>query len=188
MSSNIVRSFWYLVQQKTKLNGINVPVSSQRIVMQDLIMSDGLVLPKNTHICFPSGPASRDPALVPNPETFDGFRWCSDPDDRNALSQFMPSESNNGSKEILPTPSKRTTFVDISPESMHFGAGRQACPGRFFAANTIKVVLSRILMDYDFKYEEKFDGKRPPNVVVGEHILPNMGAQVLFRKRSVGVH
>ena len=34
---------------------------------------------------------------------------------------------------------------------MSFGFGRHACPGRFFAANEIKLILARLLLDYDIR-------------------------------------
>ncbi|RYP88811.1 hypothetical protein DL769_000225 [Monosporascus sp. CRB-8-3] len=42
-------------------------------------------------------------------------------------------------------------FVSVTKESMSFGLGRHACPGRFFAANEIKLILARILLEYDIK-------------------------------------
>lgn len=153
--------------------------------MQNLILSDGLELPKGTHICFPSGPISKDPAFISHPQTFDGFRWCHDPTDRNALPLTSSNLDLKEKERRLQVPTKATRFVDISPESMHFGAGRQACPGRFFAANTIKAIFSRIIMEYEFKFEDKRAGKRPPNLVVGEHILPDNNTPVLFRKRAI---
>ncbi len=37
---------------------------------------------------------------------------------------------------------------------MPFGFGRHACPGRFFAANEIKLVLAQLLLNYDMKLPE----------------------------------
>jgi Cytochrome P450 len=37
------------------------------------------------------------------------------------------------------------------PDSLEFGAGSHACPGRFFATNALMVALIRILDRYDFR-------------------------------------
>ena len=160
-------------------------VSFHRIVKEPLTLSDGLHLPEGTHICFPSGPISKDPSFVANPDAFDGFRWCLDPGDRFALVESKDTVDNGSKKRQTTsmTQSTSTSFVSISVTNMHFGAGRQACPGRFFAANTIKAILSRIIMDYEFRFDKGFSGRRPPNLLVGEHILPNTSTPVLFRKR-----
>lgn len=174
-------------------------VSFHRIVKEPLTLSDGLLLPKGTHVCFPSGPMSKDPVFIDNPDIFDGFRWCQDPNDRNALNRTAngtthASKEHNSEKPGIrkqynsnQVPSTSTSFVTISPANMHFGFGRQACPGRFFAAITIKAIMSRIIMDYELKFEESQAGRRPSNIVVGEHIFPNTHSAVLFRKRDIGL-
>jgi len=40
-------------------------------------------------------------------------------------------------------------FVSVSPNSLGFGYGRHACPGRFFAANEIKLLLIHAMLTYD---------------------------------------
>ncbi|EAW14794.1 cytochrome P450 [Aspergillus clavatus NRRL 1] len=134
-------------------------LSTHRMVKEDMVLSDGLVLKKGTHICFPSKPMGMDSSIVKDALTFDGFRWCDDPENKNA------------------------SLVSIGPSNMHFGYGRQACPGRFFATNTNKAILSRLIADYEFKFE---DGRktRPNNILLGEQIMPNMYTKVLMRKRE----
>ncbi|KAJ5795187.1 hypothetical protein N7457_001786 [Penicillium paradoxum] len=159
-------------------------LSFHRIVKEPITLSDGLTLPVETHVCFPSGPISKDDAFIPNPSVFDGFRWCQDPSDRFALTPELNGSTEKGQAE---KPASSSHFVSITPAHMHFGFGRQACPGRFFAANTLKAILSRIILDYEFKFVDGLEGKRPANLVVGEHILPSMSAEMLFRKRPVGL-
>ncbi|KUM57011.1 hypothetical protein ACN42_g10192 [Penicillium freii] len=162
-----------------------------RIVKEPITLHDGLVLPVETHVCFAAGPISKDPAFVKNPMAFDGFRWCHNSADRFVLtpelakSHAMP----NGAGEDMTAekPVSGAHFVSITNTNMHFGYGLQACPGRFFAANTLKAILSRIILDYEFKFVHDLDGKRPRNLVVGEHILPNMTTEMMFRKRPIGL-
>lgn len=47
---------------------------------------------------------------------------------------------------------------------MGFGFGRHSCPGRFFAANEVKIALCHILLKYDFKLAE---AERPEHERVG---------------------
>ncbi|PTU21085.1 hypothetical protein P175DRAFT_0516669 [Aspergillus ochraceoroseus IBT 24754] len=140
-------------------------INIQRIAKEPLVFSDGLIIPQGTHICFPTGPLSRDGALLSNPDTFDGFRWC---------------------RENLTRTSKTAaSLVTINQSNLHFGYGRQACPGRFMGANTAKALLSRLLLEYEMKFEEGRGGrKRPRNIVNGEQIMPNLWARVLIKKRE----
>lgn len=50
--------------------------------------------------------------------------------------------------------------TDISPNFLNFGLGRGACPGRWFTSNLLKLVLTHLLLDYDFVRLDK----RPENV------------------------
>jgi cytochrome P450 len=142
-------------------NSLPLSVSTHRMVMEKMVLSDGLVLEKGTHICFPSKPMGMDDSIIEDALTFKGFRWCEHPEARS------------------------TSLVSISPSNMHFGYGRQACPGRFFAVNTNKAVLSRLIADYEFKFEDDNNNKRPRNLTLGEQIMPNMHTKILLRKRDV---
>ncbi|KAJ5803910.1 uncharacterized protein N7518_000213 [Penicillium psychrosexuale] len=161
-----------------------------RIVKEPITLHDGLVLPVETHVCFAAGPISKDAAFVKDPITFDGFRWCHNPRDRFVLTPELAKLDAmlNGAGEMQAEKSASSAyFVSITNTNMHFGFGLQACPGRFFASNTLKAILSRLILDYEFKFVEDLQGKRPSNLVVGEHILPSMTTEMLFRKRPIGL-
>jgi len=53
----------------------------------------------------------------------------------------------------------RHQFVAITPGSLHFGYGKRACPGRFFAANGIKLILANILLKYDLGITNPEEGR-----------------------------
>ncbi|KAJ5251401.1 hypothetical protein N7489_001811 [Penicillium chrysogenum] len=161
-----------------------------RIVKEPITLHDGLVLPVETHVCFAAGPISKDAAFIKNPITFDGFRWCHNPRDRFVLTPELAKTAavpNGAGEDMHAEKQSGAHFVSITNTNMHFGFGLQACPGRFFAANTLKAILSRIILDYEFKFVKDLDGKRPGNLVVGEHILPSMNTEMLFRKRPIGL-
>ncbi|KAL4964385.1 cytochrome P450 [Aspergillus stella-maris] len=149
-------------------------VNVQRIVKETLIFPDGFTVPEGTHIVFPAGPLSRDPTLITNPGTFDGLRWC-------------PNSSNNDSDtdSDKAIESKNDSIVTASPLNLHFGYGRQACPGRHFASATSKALLSKLLVEYDIKPLDSKQWKRPTNIRNGEQIMPNLFTKVLIRRREV---
>lgn len=124
-----------------------------------MTLSDGLRLPQGTHICMPSGPISMDSDIIADAEVFDGYRW---------FRQGKPTSA----------------FVNTSATNLHFGLGRYACPGRFFASYMMKAILSRLLLHYDFKFDESQRG-RPKNLPIGDKLLPNMDTRILFKRRTV---
>lgn len=99
-----------------------------------------------------------DNQVVPGAHTFDGFRW------------FKEGKGTS-------------TFVNTSPTSLHFGLGRYACPGRFFASYVLKALLSRILLDYNFRFEATQQG-RPKNLLIGDKVVPNLDTDVYFKRRG----
>ena len=122
-----------------------------------MTLSDGLKLPAGTHICMPSGPISVDKDIIPDADQFNGLRW------------FRENKST-------------ATFVSAGPTSLHFGLGRYACPGRYFAAYVLKGILSRILLDCEFKFSES-QQCRPKNMIIGDKIAPNLFTEMWFRRR-----
>jgi cytochrome P450 len=105
-----------------------------------------------------AGPISMDSNVVKDPETFDGFRY------------YKEEKLNSN-------------YVSTGPTSMHFGLGRYACPGRFFATFVMKAIMSRFFMEYEFKFGHG-QTQRPKNMLIGDKIVPNVGTDVYLRKRS----
>ncbi|KAI0024832.1 cytochrome P450 [Xylariomycetidae sp. FL0641] len=118
-------------------------VISNRIVMQDTTLSNGLFLPKGTFLTFPQWAVHFDPnsavhsaaynleAGNPGPEVFDGLRWW-------RLRGVAGRET-------------RHQTVATGPEALTFGHGPHACPGRFFAVAEVKALLVELLRRYDLR-------------------------------------
>jgi cytochrome P450 len=140
-------------------------------VISPLTLSTGHILPTGTRFCFPgwainsAGPSTpSSPSLnIKPPSQFDAFRF-------SAL-RSLPGNEN------------KHQFVTISPESVNFGQGSHACPGRFFASNEIKVVLIELLRHWDIRL--KGGEGRPKNIYNGLTCGPDTGAEIEFRRRKI---
>ena len=141
-------------------------VGFKRSVETDIVLSDGLVLPKGAHTVMPIVPITMDPSINEDPSTFDGLRCYK--------------------KRLQEGHSNQHQFATTSTTNMHFGHGKYSCPGRFFATNTVKIILVYMLMNYDFRIDEEENktGVRPPNVPAHEYLFPNPHAKVFFRERT----
>lgn len=73
--------------------------------------------------------------------------------------------------------------MTVTKENMGFGYGRHACPGRFFAATEIKLIVARILLDYDLKLPEG-QTERYPNIAIANNYVPDMKKELVFRRIS----
>jgi ent-kaurene oxidase len=137
-------------------------LSYHRIMTQSHTLSDGTKLPKGAHIAMAVNAIQNDPEIIENPDVFDGLRYYN-------LRQ-RPGEGH------------LHQFVTTEPTMLNFGHGKNACPGRFFAALEIKSILVKLIMDYDFKL---LPGQgRPQNLTAHEFIFPNPKGQLLMKQRA----
>lgn len=111
---------------------------------------------------------SRDPTVYPSPDKFDGLRFYNR---RQAAAGGAAAHRNQ--------------FTSTSREQMHFGFGRQACPGRFFGAAAIKCVVLDLVERFDLRLVDEAAG-RPRNSVKGAMISPDEKVELLFRRRGAG--
>jgi cytochrome P450 len=148
----------------------------QRVTTSPLTLSTGHTLPTNTRFAFasqaihqststPTFSPSYNPASYAPPTTFDGFRFYK--------LRAMPGKEN------------RHQFVTTAPDSLSFGHGVHACPGRFFASNEIKVVLIELLRNWDVRLvgdAAQQGGNRPPSTIKELSCIPNMMAKLEFKR------
>ncbi|KAF8123587.1 cytochrome P450 [Boletus edulis] len=136
-------------------------VTLSRIALKEFTFSDGTVIPKGAQIGAATRSLHHDKRFYENPEVFDPFRFAQ-----------MCDEDGSGSRYQL---------ASTTPESLFFGFGKQACPGRFLVANELKTMLAHVVMTYDVKLED--NAKRPPSWHFGSMIAANPRAKVMFRNR-----
>ncbi|CAN8095188.1 unnamed protein product [Discula destructiva] len=130
-----------------------------------ITLSDGTQLPRGTKLLAPQCGISRDARYFPDPELFDALR-------------FYRMRMRGGEE------ANRHQFTSISDTNMNFGAGKHACPGRFFAGNEVKMILAYFLINYDIKLK---DGEsRPKGMMLMMSKSPDPNAEILFRRRTVG--
>lgn len=127
----------------------------KRTVEEEIKLSDGKLLPKHAHIMAVVHDA---PAQERIP--FDGFRW--------AKQREIPGEESN------------YQYPKTGLDSLHFGHGKYACPGRFFATDLLKVLLGEILLRYDIGFEGG-STERPVDDDMYEILFPNHSAKIVFQ-------
>ncbi|KAJ3943321.1 uncharacterized protein N0V96_006243 [Colletotrichum fioriniae] len=131
-----------------------------RRVEEAMTLSDGTYLPKGTLITVATH-NTRDPALWgPEREKFDGHRFL--------RMREEPGQEN------------RWQFVSTSPEFLAFGHGTHACPGRFFASNEMKIVLTHLIMNYDWRIVEE----KPPTSMFVSRFVPDPRTVIGYRART----
>lgn len=104
--------------------------SVRRYAEQTITMSDGVVIPKGTLVVVANN-LMRDETKYPNPHEFQGDR-------------FLKQRQLPGCEAAA----KLTTATEAHAA---FGFGKHVCPGRFYAANLIKLALCHIILKYDLR-------------------------------------
>ncbi|KAI0479498.1 cytochrome P450 [Xylariaceae sp. FL0804] len=139
-------------------------LSPQRVVLQPYTLEDGTHIPKGCRIAFANSVHQMDPAVTPDPERFDPMRSY-------RRRQTSPEESLKS----------QAVLTDVN-HNLTFGYGSQACPGRFFGVAEIKILVSRLIADFDFKYPE---GKSmPKGLTADENVFIDPSAKLMMRRRK----
>ncbi|KAF6825822.1 cytochrome p450 [Colletotrichum plurivorum] len=129
----------------------------RRIALQDFTLPDGTLIRKGeliyTH-CY----HMLDDKIFPDAETFDIYR-------------FVKMRGQ-------PDGEARGQFISATTEHLGFGYGVAACPGRFFAAHEMKVMLCHFLLKYDWRAVGVF---RP--LAVGARTIVDPASKIRFRRR-----
>lgn len=133
------------------------------MTLDDVQLADGLTIRKGERILVDNYNMI-NPDLHKNPETFDIYRFI--------RLREQGSWTN------------KAQLVSASAEHLGFGYGHHACPGRFFAANEIKIVLCHLLLKYDWKLAPGTD-TRPFVMGLFRNVNPNVRLMVRRRKEEL---
>ncbi|KAJ5638390.1 hypothetical protein N7490_008269 [Penicillium lividum] len=111
----------------------NASLKNARVALKDWQFKDGTFIPKGTHIFTNQIAYHMQEDVFENANEFDPWR-------------MYKLRSKQG-EEL------KHQYVMTSDKNLHFGHGKHACPGRFFAANEVKTLLVLLLMRFDMTLE-----------------------------------
>jgi cytochrome P450 len=115
---------------------------------------NGQKIPFGTQMEVPMHAIHTDPLNYASPSEFQPFRFAQE-----------------GSRKPL---------VTLDDTFLSFGYSRHACPGRWFGAHLMKIMMAYLLMEFDF---ELLDGHKPTMVEVMEFRFPKLSEKIRIRKR-----
>ncbi len=169
----------YSTLRESSRLGSFLGVGLSRTVMSPVGVTapNGTFCPYGSTISVPTNGVHNDPALYPDAASYQPFRFSSQ-------RESLPAELGDTLPETLDTEDylKRAnlSFVSTSPTYHPFGHGRHACPGRFFAANELKLLLAYMVLNYDFEMLPA----RTESKWIGSTLVPPMKATVKIRRRA----
>ncbi|KAF1933736.1 cytochrome P450 [Didymella exigua CBS 183.55] len=138
------------------------------VATEGITTPDGLHIKRGNVIGVPALPVHRDPNTYHNPNSFDPLRFL--------RRTGKDSQQQNNKESTV----RSTNTVDTSLIFLPFGHGRHGCPGRFFAANEIKLLLAYIAMNYDIEPLRI----RPEPIAFGSIMTPSPNISIKIRRKK----
>ncbi|KAI2635828.1 cytochrome P450 [Hypomontagnella submonticulosa] len=151
------------LRESLRLNGF-----IERGIMKMVVAPEGVTLPDGSHIpCGTKVGVSgysihHDEDIYPDANRYDAFRFA--------------RGQRGGADKKWPQ-----ALVNTSEKFLGFSHGSHACPGRFFAANQLKIALAHISLLYEIEPIRE----RPVNPWFFGHIGPPMSETLRVRRRAV---
>lgn len=146
------------------------PARFQRYVEKPIVLKSGVEIPAGVYIEAPAEPVLFDPSVFPDPEVFDARR-------------FLKLREGTGEDRIGYQNKELYQFVTSTKENLAFGFGPHVCPGRFWAANAIKLMLARIVTHYDIRMPGG-SMEKGKLISAGLHVQPDPATKVEIRART----
>lgn len=140
-------------------------VKPQRVALQQINLKDGTVIPKGAMIAWAGHQHANDPLINNDPDVFDPTR---------AYRKRYANDKAEFNKYVAGV---------NETSSLAFGYGNQACPGRYFAVNELKLMLARLVAEYDFALPP--GAQRPKSFDIEENIILDKDAKIMMRARKV---
>lgn len=141
-----------------------VAIGIGRIVVAEegVTFPSGVHVPKGLPIAVPGYSVHQDSEVYPEPKKYQPLR-------------FYNARHNEADDYVKRA---RNAFPTATTDFLGWGLGRNACPGRFFASNEIKMMIAFILLHYDIDHLSE----RPRNTWIAQNRVPPMKATLRIRR------
>ncbi|KAI1496198.1 cytochrome P450 [Biscogniauxia marginata] len=141
-----------------------------RLFRQPYTFQSGLYVPQGTYVCLAIYAIENNPDYTSDPASFDELRSY-----RKYMVKSLQGNKTKG----------EFRFLDPTPTMLNFEYGKTACPGRFFASLTIKMMFTKLLTEYDFKFLPRTE--RPPNMMMHEFLFTWPWQRMLVKRNEEGL-
>lgn len=134
--------------------------------------TEGWHAPYGSFLILDLANVQHDEDLYENANNYDAFRYSRPREEY----ETRASERRDADEALKMA---KLGMVTTSDAHLAFGHGRHACPGRFFVAHELKMILAYLSQNYEFKPL----AERPKPQWIGQTIIPPLQAMVEVRRR-----
>ena len=131
-----------------------------RVVKKDHRLSSGLLLKKGQFVTISASTRTMDPDVFEDPREYRGLRFCAP--ERIEEHRARP-------------------FSSIDTDILTWGAGRWSCPGRLISDMAAKILLVKLIDEYDFGF---VGGKPLAKSAMHEFLFFHPENEMLVRRRG----
>jgi cytochrome P450 len=149
-----------VMKESQRMSPLGITSFTRMTLGKGITLADGSYIPPHTFMEAPIEAIHHDPNIYSDPDTFDPYRFYN-----------MRQNAEDAGKH---------QFVTLGNDVLSFGVGRHACPGRFFAANEIKLILINLLRQFDIEQKEK--GERYANMAFQLSNSPDPSRELMFKR------
>ncbi|KAK3316217.1 cytochrome P450 [Apodospora peruviana] len=165
------------IKESMRLSHFATALTHRKVIAKEGITNpeEGWHAPYGSLLMINLAGTHHDPDIYENPDKYDAFRFSRA---REAYDVQQGGDEKKNLEEAMQ--SKRQGMVTTSDTFLPFSHGRHACPGRFFVAHELKMIMAYLLENYEIKPIVE----RPKPMWIGETIVPPLDAVVEIRRRK----
>lgn len=161
------------IRESMRVSDVAITALARDVVGKPLDLGNGIQIPRGTRVVFPTQAVHQDPDRYTDPLRFDAFRF-------SRPFEGIPPKKTNGANGFGEDEEERLRLTTITPSFLAFGYGKHACPGRWFATQTMKQALAGIVQNYEIEITNR-PKTRP---VVLNMMVPPTGTLMRFRRKE----
>jgi cytochrome P450 len=153
-----------VLRESMRVSDVQVTNIFRDVTAGEVDIGNGLRVGPGVRMLFPTQDIHQDPDNYEDPKRFDAFRFSRPFEDTKA----------SGREE-----SERELITTVTPTFMPFGYGRHACPGRWFASQSMKQALAYLVLNYDVELA----GAPPKRRALLNMMVPPVGTKIRIRRK-----
>jgi len=169
------------LRESTRLGSfLGIGLSRRVIRPEGILAPNGTFCPHGSNIAVPTNGVHNDPAKYSDAAVYKPFRFSSQRETTSPETNDSTTDAKGPIDADDYIKKANLSFVSTSSIYHPFGHGRHACPGRFFAANELKLLLAYMVLNYDFEMLPS----RPESKWIGSSLVPPMKATIKVRRKE----
>ncbi|KAK3333766.1 cytochrome P450 [Cercophora scortea] len=164
------------IRESMRLSIFAPALTHRKVVAKEGITNpaEGWRAPYGSFLMLNLAGTHHDADLYEDPQRYDALRFS------RLREEFEAREKAGRAEPDEAMRAKRLGMVTTSDEFLPFSHGRHACPGRFFVAHELKMILAYLVQNYDIQPIPE----RPKNMWMGQTVIPPLSASIQVKRRK----